>query len=733
MNKGKHSLLPSNFKNVDLKNDVLPRNEKIEWWFVQGYFKGASVEKRHFMCALFRQRHGRNKHGFALIQTLFDPKTKIYQSYVQTDQDELDLFLEGKKTLTKSNLYAHFIQSYFDEIKRYGLPHPVVLEKSKAKITSAPFEIDWKNFNLAQKKDGLSLSFLMPGQKKGSKFSLEPNGICCSSEPENSPSKKKTMAYLSYPRMSLKGKFEGKPVSGEAWFDHQWGGYGWFSLNLEGGNVLGWDWLGVNLDDGSDMWVMIQRNMKTNKIVKKQAVLRKSNGEILSTEKFRAEKTGSWQSNRTRIKYPVRWRFSIPEFDAEFTFDPFIEDQEIKLFAVIRAVWDGMGTVKGKVGNKKVSGRAWLELQGYGYIFDFQSYLEKYVASIDKCIEKYLPKKISEKDMRRYIGPAIWKRSPDIHTEMLSKPVWDLLSRKGKHWRPVFGLLMLEALGVESEKYELLLSVILELSHSGALIIDDIEDDSLVRRNDKCIHRRYGVDVAINVGNMLYFIPYLLIKDYPGLDKAQQLGVYEIMVSVWVRAHFGQAQDIYWTRANSPEALKKWMKGDFHKELFEMYRYKTAAAVEGVAELCAIISNADEKTRLALVKLARIFGVSFQIIDDVNNFSDSPKWTKVCAEDIISGKPTYPVITALKRLSGKKQDRLRKIVGSESLRVKPELVAEAVDLIRSSGALEECRENAKRMIRNEWRYFSKHVKSSESKIMLRMMCSSLLNISYETS
>ena len=340
---------------------------------------------------------------------------------------------------------------------------------------------------------------------------------------------------------------------------------------------------------------------------------------------------------------------------------------------------------------------------------------------------------LTKDDLNRFIGPPVWKRSPEIYTEMISKPVWDLLSRKGKHWRPIFGPLMLETLGVDSKQYESLMAVILELSHTGALIIDDIEDDSLVRRNDKCIHLRYGVDVAINVGNMLYFIPYLLVKDYPGLDKLQQLGVYEIMVSVWVRAHLGQSQDIYWTRANSPAALEKWTNSDFQKELFEMYRYKTASAVEGVAELCAVIAAVDQDTRIALVKLARIFGVAFQIIDDVNNFSTSDKWTKVCAEDLISGKPTYPVITALRRLNARKSSRLKRIVGNKSLRTKPAILVEAIGLIRSSGALDECREHAKKMIEKEWKYFSGYVKSSEAKIMLRMMCTSLLNVAYETA
>lgn len=48
---------------------------------------------------------------------------------------------------------------------------------------------------------------------------------------------------------------------------------------------------------------------------------------------------------------------------------------------------------------------------------------------------------------------------------------------------------------------------LIECIHNGSLIVDDIEDNSEVRREKPCVHKIYGVDVSINAGNMLYFAP----------------------------------------------------------------------------------------------------------------------------------------------------------------------------------------------------------------------------------
>ncbi len=68
-------------------------------------------------------------------------------------------------------------------------------------------------------------------------------------------------------------------------------------------------------------------------------------------------------------------------------------------------------------------------------------------------------------------------------------------------------ILLAYALGLKEKNTKLIykLSLLLELPHSGSLIIDDIEDNSLKRRGASAIHLIYGIDNSINAGNLIYF------------------------------------------------------------------------------------------------------------------------------------------------------------------------------------------------------------------------------------
>lgn len=91
-------------------------------------------------------------------------------------------------------------------------------------------------------------------------------------------------------------------------------------------------------------------------------------------------------------------------------------------------------------------------------------------------------------------------------TASLSTPIYDLLDRGGKRWRPALCFLIADLFAKpHNELYDVAATV--EMIHNATLIVDDIEDDSFVRRNDKCVHLKFGVDVAINAGNYMYFAP----------------------------------------------------------------------------------------------------------------------------------------------------------------------------------------------------------------------------------
>lgn len=711
------------------------KDHPIEWWFLQGYYEGIQYGRRHFMACLFRHNVAPNPamsdNGFSLLISVLDPQTQKNEVLSQIDHHFIDNLRRFNREVWSGNLDQSLVETYIQEVLAHGPPHPIRLEKARVSLQDESLNITWKHFALKQTVDGFSLRFQEPESGRLCRFDLSPASSRMVVE-DKKFGHADGMAYATYPTLRLSGSVGSEAVTGEAWFDHQWGRFGgWFVNHPRQGKLLGWDWFGINLDDGTEIVAMIHRDMENQQSVGTFGAVRFRDQEPLQLGKITATATRHWRSPRTHIDYPVQWRLKIREIDAEFTVEPLVDDQEIMMFGLVRAIWEGAGKVRGTIRGRPVEGRIRIELYGYGFIFDFQKYAGQYISEMDADLKQFLPRKINATKLREFIGKPVWKHDPLAHTETLAAPVWDLMARQGKRWRSLFALLLLEAFGVPSPPYRSLFSTVPELTHSGALIVDDIEDNSRMRRGEECIHLRYGLDVSLNAANTLYYLPYLLFADHPHLSDRQRLELYKIMVKHAVRAHFGQGLDIYWSRNMNAAHWRKWTKDALPEKILQMYAYKTSTAIEGLAETVGVISGAAPKNIKAGVDFSRVFGVAFQIMDDLHNLSRSDKWTKICGEDIVEGKMTLVLFRAIQKLKGSQKQMLLTIICSPDRRKNPEAVQEVIRLIRVSGAVEECRQQAKDMFEEGWRRLSRRLPNTEAKIMLRMLCQNLLNINYD--
>ncbi|MCD6236064.1 MAG: polyprenyl synthetase family protein, partial [Thaumarchaeota archaeon] len=154
---------------------------------------------------------------------------------------------------------------------------------------------------------------------------------------------------------------------------------------------------------------------------------------------------------------------------------------------------------------------------------DISSILSSYAEIVNKMLEKYVPKKVDERTMTEIFGAAEYRYEPESINKGIFEPFWDLLERGGKRWRPALMLMIYEALGGKIEEIAPL-SIIPEVIHNGTLAVDDVEDESEFRRGKPCIHRIYGTDIAINMGNFMYYFP-LTVLDRVDVGEEKKLAI----------------------------------------------------------------------------------------------------------------------------------------------------------------------------------------------------------------
>ena len=305
---------------------------------------------------------------------------------------------------------------------------------------------------------------------------------------------------------------------------------------------------------------------------------------------------------------------------------------------------------------------------------------------IQQSIEAGLKELLPVSDPKKSIGLAGGGGFDPIDEKDLTAaylPAEALLAGGGKRWRPLLAVYCCGLCGKEPNETVLRLAVLPEAVHNGTLIIDDIEDGAVLRRGAPCAHIRFGTDAAVNSGNLLYFLPTVLI-DTAGLSDSQKLGLYQIYSLYMRRVHFGQALDIEWHKTDKIPSEEAY---------FQMCRLKTGSLAAMAAQTGVFLGGGTESQRQAAAVIAENIGVFFQIIDDVINLRTGNKG-KNRGDDIVERKKSLPVLYYCRRNDPAPLLRLMKTASERGYADARAEIAEAVSLILADGADKEAEKTA---------------------------------------
>jgi len=181
----------------------------------------------------------------------------------------------------------------------------------------------------------------------------------------------------------------------------------------------------------------------------------------------------------------------------------------------------------------------------------------------------------------------------------------------GKRMRP---LLTLMAYSAYSETPNQLvanqLMLIVECFHKASLIHDDIEDQDDYRYNKKTTHNENGVPVAINLGD------YLIGQGYMKLSRLQiepdiKLRLFDLFAAMHVITTVGQGEDLAMLANNTFADINGTLT---------IFKQKTGSAILVSLLAGAIAANAPENEQQLLKEFSNLFGIAYQIRDDLTEF-----------------------------------------------------------------------------------------------------------------
>jgi predicted secreted hydrolase len=148
-------------------------------------------------------------------------------------------------------------------------------------------------------------------------------------------------------------------VSGHAWMDREW------STSALGPDLVGWDWFAVQLDDGRDLmfYRLRRRDGAADALSAGTLVAADGTTQRLAAADVVIETLAYWTSPRSGVRYPSRWRLTLPSGDLRLEVSPRLADQEL---IVGPRYWEGAVAIDGAAAGRPLSGEGYVELVGYG-------------------------------------------------------------------------------------------------------------------------------------------------------------------------------------------------------------------------------------------------------------------------------------------------------------------------------------------------------------------------------
>jgi len=270
----------------------------------------------------------------------------------------------------------------------------------------------------------------------------------------------------------------------------------------------------------------------------------------------------------------------------------------------------------------------------------------------------------------------VLRESLDSDVALIRQVAEHIIGGGGKRLRPALLLLSARACGYGGDRHHTLAAVV-EMIHTATLLHDDVVDDSKLRRGHATANTTFGNSASVLVGDFLYSRAFERMVDQGSLR------VLEILSSATNVIAQGEVLQLI----NSGDA-------ELDEEAYlGVIRRKTAKLFEAAAQLGAVVGDAPPAIEDALARYGMHLGTSFQLVDDVLDYSgDLEAIGKNLGDDLAEGKMTLPLIRARSVGTPEEAALVRAAITGGRLTE----FAPVVGVLQRTGALDYTRQRAER-------------------------------------
>ena len=223
----------------------------------------------------------------------------------------------------------------------------------------------------------------------------------------------------------------------------------------------------------------------------------------------------------------------------------------------------------------------------------------------------------------------------------LYDPIRYVLKMKSKRVRPILAILAYKLVNRNWEKI-IKPCLSLELFHNFTLIHDDIMDKAPIRRGKKTIHEKWNKNIGILSGDLLMILAYNMLS---GLPKNMLSKTIIRFNEISIKVCEGQQLDMNYQKLNHIN----------EKQYLEMIRLKTATLIGLSLELGGYLAKMNTNEIKTLYKIGELFGIGFQLSDDLLDVYGDKNFGKKIGGDILENKNTFLSVKAYEL--SKKDDR----------------------------------------------------------------------------